>query len=143
VSNDNAFSESLFRTVKYCPAWPSQGFATLEEARAWVLAFVDWHNNRHCHSALKFVTPAQRHRGDDRVNSVSGSTSRPKRGIRSDGQAGPGTGKRQGQPPSTRSGNSKRPKNGKGDNYLEKHRRGCSGNWSMRCLWRKPVVVAA
>jgi putative transposase len=67
VSNDNAFSESLFRTVKYCPAWPSQGFATLEEARAWVLAFVDWYNNRHCHSALKFVTPAQRHRGDDRV----------------------------------------------------------------------------
>jgi len=67
VSNDNAFSESLFRTLKYCPAWPSQGFATLEDARAWVLKFVDWYNNRHCHSALKFVTPAQRHRGDDRV----------------------------------------------------------------------------
>jgi putative transposase len=65
VSNDNAFSESLFRTLKYCPAWPSQGFATLEDARAWVLKFVDWYNNRHCHSALKFVTPAQRHRGDD------------------------------------------------------------------------------
>jgi putative transposase len=66
VSNDNAFSESLFRTLKYCPAWPSQGFATLEEARAWVLEFEDWYNNRHCHSALKFVTPVQRHRGDDR-----------------------------------------------------------------------------
>ncbi len=66
VSNDNAFSESLFRTLKYCPAWPSQGFATLEDARAWVLKFVDWYNNRHCHSALKFVTPAQRHRGNDR-----------------------------------------------------------------------------
>ncbi|MDZ7803166.1 IS3 family transposase [Thiohalophilus sp.] len=65
VSNDNAFSESLFRTLKYCPAWPSQGFATLEEARTWVLKFVDWYNNRHCHSALKFITPAQRHRGED------------------------------------------------------------------------------
>lgn len=65
VSNDNPFSESLFRTLKYCPAWPSQGFATLEDARVWVLGFVDWYNNRHCHSALKFVTPAQRHRGED------------------------------------------------------------------------------
>jgi len=66
VSNDNPFSESLFRTLKYCPAWPSQGFETLEQARTWVLEFVDWYNNRHCHSALKFVTPAQRHRGEDR-----------------------------------------------------------------------------
>jgi len=63
VSNDNAFSESLFRTLKYCPAWPSQGFPTLEEARAWVLQFVHWYNHQHCHSALKFVTPAQRHDG--------------------------------------------------------------------------------
>ncbi len=66
VSNDNAFSESLFRTVKYCPAWPSQGFETLDAARVWMLEFVDWYNNRHCHSALKFVTPAQRHAGEDR-----------------------------------------------------------------------------
>jgi len=65
VSNDNPFSESLFRTLKYCPAWPSQGFASLEAARTWVLRFVEWYNNRHCHSALKFVTPAQRHRGED------------------------------------------------------------------------------
>lgn len=65
VSNDNAFSESLFRTLKYCPAWPSQGFETLEDARSWVLKFVDWYNHRHCHSQLKFVTPAQRHRGED------------------------------------------------------------------------------
>ena len=67
VSNDNAYSESLFRTLKYCPAWPSHGFATLEDARAWMLKFVDWYNNRHCHSALKFVTPSQRHRGQDKV----------------------------------------------------------------------------
>jgi len=67
VSNDNAYSESLFRTLKYCPASPSQGFATLEEARNWVLTFVDWYNNRHCHSALKFVTPAQRHDGREKA----------------------------------------------------------------------------
>lgn len=67
VSNDNAYSESLFRTLKYCPSWPSQGFATLEAARQWVRRFVDWYNHRHCHSGLKFVTPAQRHRGDDRA----------------------------------------------------------------------------
>src|SRR5690606_22685923 len=36
VSDDNPYSEALFRTLKYRPAYPSGGFATLEEARAWV-----------------------------------------------------------------------------------------------------------
>jgi len=67
VSNDNAFSESLFRTLKYCPQWPSQGFSTLEAAREWVQKFVAWYNNEHCHSKIKFVTPAQRHRGEDKT----------------------------------------------------------------------------
>jgi len=65
VSNDNAYSESLFRTLKYCPQWPSQGFASLKEARDWVKNFVNWYNNVHCHSKIRFVTPAQRHRGED------------------------------------------------------------------------------
>jgi putative transposase len=65
VSNDNPYSESLFRTVKYCPRWPSEGFKSLEEARQWVLEFVDWYNNKHKHSRIKFVTPNQRHRGED------------------------------------------------------------------------------
>ena len=65
VSNDNAFVESLFRTLKYCPSWPSQGFETLTEARKWAARFMHWYNNEHKHSALKFVTPAQRHRGED------------------------------------------------------------------------------
>lgn len=65
VSNDNAYSESLFRTLKYCPQWPSQGFATLDIARDWVKAFVDGYNNDHRHSRIKFVTPVQRHRGED------------------------------------------------------------------------------
>jgi len=67
VSNDNAYSESLFRTLKYCPQWPSQGFATLEIARDWVNCFVGWYNNEHRHSRIKFVTPAQRHRGEDKA----------------------------------------------------------------------------
>ena len=67
VSNDNAYSESLFRTLKYCPQWPSQGFASLSDARDWVGNFVNWYNNEHRHSRIKFVTPAQRHRGEDKV----------------------------------------------------------------------------
>jgi len=67
VSNDNAFSESLFRTVKYCPQWPSQGFLELCEARRWMLQFERFYNEEHRHSAIKFVTPAQRHRGEDKT----------------------------------------------------------------------------
>lgn len=66
VSNDNAYSESLFRTLKYCPQWPSQGFANIELARDWVSDFTHWYNNEHRHSRIKFVTPAQRHRGEDK-----------------------------------------------------------------------------
>jgi len=66
VSNDNAFPESLFRTLKYCPQWPSHGFATVEEARQWVSRFVAWYNHQHRHSGIRFVTPAQRHRGEDK-----------------------------------------------------------------------------
>ncbi len=65
VSNDNPYSESLFRTLKYCPLWPSEGFNTIEDARAWVGVFVDWYNLEHRHSAIKFVTPNQRHQGED------------------------------------------------------------------------------
>ena len=63
VSNDNAYAEALFRTAKYCPLWPELPFDTLEEARDWVNRFVAWYNHEHRHSALKFVTPAQRHTG--------------------------------------------------------------------------------
>jgi len=67
VSNDNPYSESLFRTLKYCPQWPSQGFANLDEARQWVRCFVDWYNNQHRHSKIGFVTPNQRHTGEDKA----------------------------------------------------------------------------
>ena len=65
VSNDNAFIESMFRTVKYCPSWPSQGFIHLDEARAWVGKFMHWYNEQHRHSGIRFVTPGQRYRGED------------------------------------------------------------------------------
>jgi putative transposase len=63
VSDDNPFSEALFRTLKYCPAYPTGGFATIEDARAWVEAFVVWYNTVHLHSAIGFVTPLDRHEG--------------------------------------------------------------------------------
>lgn len=66
VSNDNAHVESLFRTLKYVPVWPEKGFASLEEARAWVESFVGWYNEEHRHSGIRYVTPGQRHRGEDR-----------------------------------------------------------------------------
>ncbi|SDS43698.1 Transposase InsO and inactivated derivatives [Halopseudomonas litoralis] len=65
VSNDNAFIESLFRVLKYRPQWPSSGFASLSEARVWVERFVIWYNTEHRHSKLNFVTPQQRHDGED------------------------------------------------------------------------------
>jgi len=65
VSNDNPYSESLFRTLKYCPQWPQNGFASLDAARAWVRDFMRWYNNEHRHSRIRFVTPAERHRGLD------------------------------------------------------------------------------
>jgi transposase InsO family protein len=65
VSDDNPFSESLFKTLKYHPGYPDKPFDNLQEAREWVAEFEHWYNEEHRHSGLKFVTPAQRHRGED------------------------------------------------------------------------------
>jgi transposase InsO family protein len=64
VSNDNAYSESLFKTLKFRPGFPANGFKTIEDARDWVLKFVRWYNTEHRHSALNYVTPQQRHTGE-------------------------------------------------------------------------------
>ena len=64
VSNDNPFSESLFRTVKYRPDYPRRPFQSVEEACGCVADFVDWYNHRHRHSGIRFVTPEQRHSGE-------------------------------------------------------------------------------
>ena len=65
VSNDNAFSEALFRTLKYRPSFPDRAFACLGEAQVWVERFVAWYNHVHRHSGIRFVTPDQRHSGLD------------------------------------------------------------------------------
>ncbi|SHJ62296.1 Transposase InsO and inactivated derivatives [Malonomonas rubra DSM 5091] len=65
VSNDNPFSESLFRTLKYRPEYPSRPFATEQDAQKWVDAFVHWYNTEHLHSEIRFVTPDDRHYGQD------------------------------------------------------------------------------
>lgn len=63
VSNDNPYAESIFRTIKYRPSFPSKGFVDLTEVRQWVLKLVYWYNTDHHHSGLNFLTPYQRHNG--------------------------------------------------------------------------------
>ena len=65
VSNDNPYSESLFKTLKYRPKYPLKPFDGVSEARDWVTGLVEWYNHEHRHSAIRFVTPAQRHEGLD------------------------------------------------------------------------------
>jgi len=66
VHDDNPYSEALFRTLKYRPEYPRGAFDSLEAARDWVAGFVRWYNTEHRHSAIRFVTPDQRHFGRDR-----------------------------------------------------------------------------
>jgi transposase InsO family protein len=66
VSDDNAFVESLFRTAKYRPEFPASGFRDLQAARQWASEFVHWYNHEHHHSGIGYVSPAQRHAGQDR-----------------------------------------------------------------------------
>jgi putative transposase len=65
--SENAFSESLFRTLKYRPAYPQKAFPSLDAARTWVTEFVAWYNTEHLHSALALVTPEARHERRDRA----------------------------------------------------------------------------
>jgi putative transposase len=63
VSDDNPYSEALFRTLKHTQAYPRLPFATLGAAQRWMLRFVDWYNTQHRHSAIRYVTPDERHSG--------------------------------------------------------------------------------
>lgn len=63
VSDDNPYSEALFRTLKYRPDYPRRPFETIVEARQWVRWFVRWYNAEHLHRAIRFVTPDDRHFG--------------------------------------------------------------------------------
>ena len=60
-SDDNPFIEALFRTLKYRPDLPVDPFANIEQAKTWVEQLVHWYNTQHRHSAIRFVTPNQRH----------------------------------------------------------------------------------
>ncbi|BBZ20682.1 DDE-type integrase/transposase/recombinase [Mycolicibacterium gadium] len=62
VSNDNPFSESEFRTMKYRPNYPGI-FDDLDAARAWVNSYVSWYNQHHRHSGIALFTPAEVHDG--------------------------------------------------------------------------------
>jgi putative transposase len=65
VSDDNPYSESLFKTLKYRPSYPDRAFSSIDQARQWVSRFVQWYNTEHLHSAIRFVTPSSRHLGLD------------------------------------------------------------------------------
>lgn len=62
TSNDNPFSESEFRTMKYRPGYPG-AFATIEDAREYIGRYVAWYNGRHKHSALALFSPDEVHGG--------------------------------------------------------------------------------
>lgn len=67
VSDDNPYSEALFRTLKYRPGFPNRPFRDINEARDWVSGFARWYNTQHLHSALNFVTPDDRYNGRDKA----------------------------------------------------------------------------
>jgi putative transposase len=62
VSNDNPYSETQFKTMKYRPDYPGR-FGSLPDARVWARAFFDWYNYEHHHSAVGLMTPADVHYG--------------------------------------------------------------------------------
>jgi putative transposase len=62
VSNDNPFSESQFRTLKYRPEFPAR-FGCFEDAHAFCSRFFSWYNHEHRHSGIGFHTPADVHDG--------------------------------------------------------------------------------
>lgn len=66
VSDDNPFSEALFRTMKYRPGYPRKPFASFVDALRWVETFVAWYNDEHLHSGIRYVTPSDRHARHDR-----------------------------------------------------------------------------
>lgn len=62
VSNDNPYSESQFRTLKYHPEFPDR-FRDFEEAREFIRAFVSWYNHEHHHEGINLLTPSVVHSG--------------------------------------------------------------------------------
>jgi putative transposase len=68
VSDDNAFSEAHFKTLKYHPGFPER-FGGIEDAHAFCQAFFEWYNQDHRHSGIGMMTPADVHAGQsDKIN---------------------------------------------------------------------------
>jgi putative transposase len=65
VSDDNPYSEALFKTLKYNDLFPNSAFSCLQDAIDWTNNFKNWYNNEHLHSAIQWVTPASRHDNKD------------------------------------------------------------------------------
>lgn len=66
TSNDNPYSESQFKTMKYTPTYPER-FASIGEARGWMNAFTYWYNNVHRHSGIGLHTPISVHNGTAQI----------------------------------------------------------------------------
>lgn len=62
VSNDNPFSESQFRTMKYRPDYPAR-FGSIQDARTWARSFFHWYNHQHRHTGIALMAPATVHQG--------------------------------------------------------------------------------
>ena len=74
VSNDNPYSEAAFKTLKYCPAFPTN-FGSIQDARAFCETFFEYYNHRHYHSGIALLTPASVHYGDaDRIQADRAAT---------------------------------------------------------------------
>ena len=106
VSDDNAYAESVFRTAKYRPEFPSNGFENLAAARAWAAHFVHWYNVEHRHSGIRYVSPAQRHAGEDQalLKARMNSTRKPVSAAQGAGAATHATGVTSTPSPLTRNG---------------------------------------
>ncbi len=62
VSNDNPYSESQFKTMKYRPGFPAR-FGCIEDARGFCRSFFDWYNREHRHGGIGLITPEAVHHG--------------------------------------------------------------------------------
>jgi len=66
VSNDNPYSESQFKTLKYHSTFPNR-FGSLEDAQSYLREFFDWYNNHHRHSGIGLMTPGSVHTGEAEI----------------------------------------------------------------------------
>jgi putative transposase len=65
VSDDNALRRVVVQNREVSPEFPVKGFSDVGTARVWATKFVHWYNHEHAHSGFRYVSPAQRHSGDD------------------------------------------------------------------------------